>query len=166
MSASTTAIRRRERTMIQTILAATLIAGSLDITAAFISTYIRGNQPIKVLYYIASGVFGKDTAYNSGSGMAVLGLAIHYLIAFLFTLLLFFVYPTVKSFLKNKFLIGVLYGIFVWAMMNKIVLPMSNVPSFKPSLQSMIIACLILIFCIGIPIAWIVDTFYTRRTIK
>jgi hypothetical protein len=163
MSASTGAIRRHERTKFQTILSATLIAGSLDIIAAFISSYARGTHPIKVLYFIASGVFSKDIAYNNGVGMAALGLSFHYLIAFLFTLFLFFVYPSLKSFLKNKFLIGVLYGIFVWAVMNKIVVPLSNTPSFTPTTQSMIIGCSILIFCIGIPIAWIVDSFYSRR---
>ena len=99
MSASTATIRRYERTKLQTIVSATLIAGSLDITAAFISSYARGTYPIKVLYFIASGVFGKDIAYNNGVGMAVLVLCLHYLIAFLFTLLLFFVYSSVKSFL-------------------------------------------------------------------
>jgi hypothetical protein len=166
MPAPITVSKLHERTASQTILAATLIAGSLDIIAAFITAYIRGTQPIKVLYYIASGLFGRETAYNSGPGMAALGLALHYLIAFLFTLFLFFVYPSVKSFLKNKILIGFLYGIFVWAIMNKIVVPLSNTPPGKPTLQSMIIACAILIVCIGIPIAWIVDRFYSRRTIK
>jgi hypothetical protein len=147
----------------KTILAATLIAGSLDIIAAFISVYVRGVQPIRVLYYVASGVFGKEVAYNSGPKMAVYGLLFHYLIAFLFALFLFFVYPFLKSFLKNKILIGVVYGIFVWAVMNKIVVPLSNIPPSTPSVQSMIIACAILIVCIGIPMAWIVDRFYSAR---
>ena len=166
MPPPTTVRKLHEGTAFQTILAATLIAGSLDITAAFISVYVRGTHPIKVLYYVASGVFGRETAYNSGWGMALLGLIFHYLIALLFSLFLFFVYPSLKSWLKNKIFIGVLYGIFVWAIMNKIVVPLSNTPPGKPNLQSMIIACAILVVCIGIPIAWIVDRFYSRRTIQ
>lgn len=166
MPAPTSARKLHEGTALQTILAATLIAGSLDIFAAFISVYARGTQPIKVLYYIASGVFGKETAYNSGFGMAVLGLLFHYLIAFLFALFLFFVYPSLKSLLKNKILIGVLYGIFVWAVMNKVVVPLSNTPPAKPTLQSMIIAGSILIVCIGIPMAWIMNRFYSSRAVQ
>jgi len=166
MPASTPARKLREGTAFQTILAATLIAGSLDITAAFISVYVRGTHPIKVLYYISSGVFGKETAYNSGFGMAVLGLLFHYLITFLFAVFLFFVYPSLKSLLKNKILIGILYGLFVWAVMNKIVVPLSNTPPAKPTVQSMIIAASILIVCIGIPMAWIMNRFYLSRSIQ
>jgi magnesium-transporting ATPase (P-type) len=163
MPSTSRATKLNELTAAKTILAATLIAGSLDIIAAFISVYVRGVHPIKVLYYIASGVFGKETAYNSGVGMAVLGLIFHYLIAFLFTLFLFFIYPFLKSILKNKILIGVLYGIFVWAVMNKIVVPLSNTAPSTPTLKNMIIACVILILCIGIPLAWIVNKFYSSR---
>jgi len=166
MSPTSRAIKVNEISAAKTILAATLIAGSLDITAAFISVYVRGVHPIKVLYYIASGIFGKEVAYNSGTKMAVIGLLLHYLIAFIFTVFLFFVYPWLKSFLKNKILIGVLYGVFVWAVMNKVVLPLSNTPPATPTLQSMLIACAILIVCIGIPIAWIVNRFYAEHNIS
>jgi len=155
--------RLHEPSALKTILLATLIAGTLDILAAVVSYSINGGRPINILYFIASGVFGKEVAYRSGEWMAFVGLALHYLIAFLFSLFLFLVYPWVKSFLKNKILIGVLYGIFVWLVMNRIVLPLSNTAALPFKIKGAIIGCLILIFFIGLPIALIVDRHYSHR---
>ena len=163
MSSPSTAVRLHEPSALKTVLLATLIAGTLDITAAVIQFSINGGQPIKIGYYIASGVFGKEVAYGSGEWMALVGLFFHYVIAFIWSVFMFLVYPWVKRFLKNKVLIGVLYGIFVWVMMNRVVVPLSNTQKFPFKLQGAIIACLILIFCIGIPICLIVDRYYSRR---
>ena len=65
-------------------LIAGVIAGALDIAAAFIHAYLaRGTQPEQVLRYIASGVFGKEAA--NGNMMIVWGLLFHFLIAISFT---------------------------------------------------------------------------------
>ena len=48
------------------ILTTGLLAGTLDILAAFIQSYLMANVvPSTVLKYIASGVFGKS-AYSGG----------------------------------------------------------------------------------------------------
>lgn len=48
------------------IFKTTLLAGSLDITAACVNAYISNKiMPGRVLQYIASGIFGKD-AYAGG----------------------------------------------------------------------------------------------------
>jgi len=163
MATPSSAVRLHEPAAFQTILLATLIAGTLDITAAVINFSINGGKPINIFYFIASGVFGKEVAYGSGQWMAVVGLLFHYLIAFLFSLFLFLVYPWIKSFLRIKVLIGVLYGIFVWLVMNRIVLPLSNTPTIPFKIRGAIIGCLILIFCIGIPITFVVDRYYSNR---
>jgi hypothetical protein len=168
MSSTAATVRLHEPTAFKVILLATLIAGTLDITAATVTFMLNGGKdPIRIFYYIASGVFGRDIAYGSGKWMAVAGLLFHYLIAFLFSLFMFFVYPWIKSVLKNKILIGVLYGIFVWTVMNKLIVPLSNTPTpaNPPAIKQQLIQCLILIFCIGIPITWIVDRYYTKRPV-
>lgn len=164
MSTQTSTYKLHEPSAVRTIIASTLIAGSMDITAAIISFLANGGkEPIKIFYYIASGVFGRDIAYGSGQGMAFVGLLFHYVIAFIWSVFMFLVYPWVKSFLKNKILIGVLYGMFVWVVMNRVVLPISNTPPLPFRLKGAIIGCLILIFCIGMPITLIVDKFYSKR---
>jgi hypothetical protein len=166
MSRQASAHKIYEPSAAQTIVSATLIAGSLDIIAAIISFLANGNKdPIKIFYYIASGVFGKETAYGSGTWMAFLGLFLHYVIAFIWSVLLFLVYPWLKAFLKNKVVIGLLYGMFVWLIMNRVVLPISNTPALPFSIQGAIIGCLILMFCIGLPISLIVDR-YNRKIVS
>ena len=68
------------------IIKAGLIAGSLDIIAAFLNFYFKtGKNPTIVLKYTASAIFGKD-AVTGGNGMALTGLLLHYIIAFIFTI--------------------------------------------------------------------------------
>src|SRR5688500_17155151 len=72
-----------KRNFWRTILFSGLLVGSLDITAALVQFYIKtGKDPLIVLKYIASAVFGKD-AYAGGNKMAIYGLLFHFIIAFL-----------------------------------------------------------------------------------
>ena len=47
----------------QAILWGGLIAGALDITAAFVTSGLRGVGPIRILQAIASGLLGADSYY-------------------------------------------------------------------------------------------------------
>ncbi|MES2650238.1 MAG: hypothetical protein V4663_00790 [Bacteroidota bacterium] len=135
------------------IVKAGLIVGSLDIIAACIQFYSKTQKnPIVVLNFIASGVFGKD-AFTGGAKMAAFGLFFHYLIAFGFTLLFFILYPKIKPFIKSKLLLGTVYGLFIWLTMQFLIVPLSQAPAMKISFQSATIAIFILIVCIGIPLA-------------
>ena len=69
------------RKLLQPILIGGLIAGALDITYAFIFSYLRsGRTPAFVLQSVASGALGRR-AYEGGLKTAALGLAFHFLIA-------------------------------------------------------------------------------------
>jgi len=138
-----------------TILKAGLLVGTLDIAAAFANTWISsGTAPDVVLKFIASGVFGREEAFAGGWGMAAMGLLFHYLIAFSFTLFFFWIFPKVKTWIPNWVLLGVLYGILVWVVMNRLVVPLSNTPKGPFNLQSALINAAILIVCIGLPLAF------------
>jgi hypothetical protein len=145
------------------ILTAGFVAGALDIIAAFVNYYCKsGKNPLPILKFIASGVFG-TTALSGGVAMMVLGLVFHFLIAFGFTLFFFWLYPKIKIMATNKWITAIIYGFFVWAVMNFIILPLSRTPKmpFKPS--SAIIAMLILICMIGLPVTWIIGKYYERK---
>ena len=139
------------------------IAGTLDILSAFISYYLAtGTNPLKVLNYVASGAFGKTTAYAGGAGMALLGLLFHYLIAYAFTVFFFLLYPRLKLVVVNKFLMAVIYGLFTWLVMNKLVVPLSNiVPPATFNWGNAIKNMLILIFMIGLPISLGASKYYS-----
>ncbi|MGE5859094.1 MAG: hypothetical protein ACM34J_00975 [Ignavibacteria bacterium] len=76
-------LEKRNRFII--IVLTTLLAGSLDISAAFINSLVRaGTGPVKVLQYIASGLLGPE-AFSGGWMTAFFGLASHYFITFVWT---------------------------------------------------------------------------------
>jgi uncharacterized membrane protein YagU involved in acid resistance len=149
---------------ISKVLKSGFLVGTLDITAALLNFYIKtGKDPQLVLKYIASAVFGKEEAYGSGSIMSVYGLLFHYIIAFFFTIFFFLVYPKLKFLSYNKVLTGIGYGIFIWAVMQYLVLPLSKIGSTYPDLKSAIIAMSILIFCIGLPLSFIAGSKQSKQ---
>lgn len=149
--------------LFSTTTRAALIVGTFDISAAFLQYYIKtGKNPKNVLTYIASAVFGKH-AFAGGVKMIISGLLLHFLVAYIFTLLFFLAYPMANNLLKNKIIIAVLYGIFMWALMQYIVVPLTSAPRLTVTLTSAIIAILILIICIAIPLSYMAAKFYKKR---
>ena len=148
---------------IRIILRAGLVAGMLDALAATIMFMIRGGKdPAVVWKFVASGIFGKD-AFTGGSGMVVWGLVFHFCIALLWALVFFLIYPAVRRFISNTVLIGLLYGILVWLVMNLIMLPLSHVPAQPANPSGVLIGMGVLMMCIGLPIALIVHRHYSGR---
>lgn len=136
------------------ILKAGLLAGLLDITAAFINFYIRtGKNPLVILKFIASGVYG-SSALSGGTCMTVLGLLLHFLIALLFAALFFLLVARILPPASNKLSTGILYGIFIWLVMNLLVVPLSSAPKMPFNLPDAILNATILIICVGIPISY------------
>jgi len=84
----------------------------------------------------------------------------HYFIAFSFTLFFFLVYRKFKLSSVNPYLMALLYGLFVWAVMNLIVLPLSLLPSSPFSLQKTIVDMLILSVMIGLPVSLSAQRFF------
>ncbi|WP_460954043.1 DUF1440 domain-containing protein [Spirosoma litoris] len=135
------------------VLITGLIAGSLDFGAAVLLFVSQSKQnPSLLLKAISSAALGPK-AFRGGNEMVFLGLCFHYLIAFSWTALYFFVFPRVfpcGTILAN----AVVYGLFVWVIMNLIVLPLSKAEPrpFSPLMALVNIA--ILIMAIGLPCAY------------
>jgi hypothetical protein len=146
------------------ILKAGLIVGTFDILAAFIHYFIKtGDNPLNILKFIASGIMG-DEAFSGDKLVFVSGLILHYFIALAFTAYFFWLFPSLKFLVKNKILTGVIYGIFIWAVMNLLVVPLSKIPTRPINIPNAIIAASILIVCIGIPLSFMAANFYDNRT--
>ena len=134
-----------------------LIAGTLDILAAILiyAVILNKTTAIKILQSIASGAFHQE-AYTGGAQMALYGLLLHYLIALIFSWFYFTVYPYFSFLKKNVYRSGIIYGVFTWIVMNLVVLPVVfPVLPAKNFDFPLVLSILILIFCIGIPIALI-----------
>ncbi|MCC6461874.1 MAG: hypothetical protein IT260_15470 [Saprospiraceae bacterium] len=140
-----------------------LLVGTLDISAALIQYSIQtGKDPLNVLRFIASGVLGAD-AFAGGLPTAAFGLLLHFGIAFAFTAFFFWLYPRWTFLAQNWVLSGLLYGIFIWLVMNLLVLPLSRVPQGVFSLNKALVAVLILVCMIGLPLSWLATKKWPTR---
>jgi hypothetical protein len=151
--------KRNSHGLLKAIILTGLLAGTLDITSAVVASQV---PPIPVGRYIATGIFGRE-ALSGGVGMGVLGLFLHYVIAFSWTILFFLAYPKVSILSKNKIVVGLCYGIVVWLVMNLIVVPMSSVPRGPLQLRGIIINVSILMVMIGLPISIMAHRYYSAK---
>ena len=137
-----------------------LVAGTLDITAACVYSWIRANvSPVRVFQSVASGLLG-PSSYSGGAKTAVLGLALHFLIATTATALFYFASRRLRFMIERPVTWGLVYGVLVYLFMNFVVLPLSALPQRgTPPLSSRVINMLIIMFCVGLPISLIVRRF-------
>ncbi len=149
--------------LVRAIVKAGALAGTLDIIAACSFYAVRtGKSPLGVLELVASGVYG-SAAFSDNDWMAPAGLLIHYCIAYGWSSVFFIAYPKVALLGKNTLASGIFYGIFVWCMMNLVVLPLSRVQvaPFNPGRAA--VGALILVLCIGMPISILARRYHSRR---
>lgn len=145
------------------ILVTWLLAGTMDALAA--TFILAGGNGAGVFKYVASSFYGK-AAFNGGSDMVLQGLVIHYLIALAFTLFYFYLYPRF-AFLKRSIIISsILYGLFVWVVMNLFAVPLTRIGWRGMHAVPAILNAAILIFCIALPITLIASKYYTTKPIS
>jgi hypothetical protein len=138
----------------KTIAKAALLAGTLDITAAHVKyAAFGGTNPLAVLRFVASGLLGKE-ALSGGIGTALVGLAVHYVIATTWTGLFFLAYPHVPLLRRSVIASGLGYGCVVWCVMNLFVLPLTGAPALTYTPSRVALEMVILMLCIGLPVAW------------
>jgi uncharacterized membrane protein YagU involved in acid resistance len=141
-----------------------LIAGTLDICAAFLTAWWRaGVGPVRLLQSVASGLLG-SAAFTGGSKTAALGLALHFLIATIWTVVFYLASRKLRFLTERPIVIGLLYGIAVYLFMNFVVLPLSLVARRPATVSGRIIGVLTIMFCVGLPIVLIVRRFSANRS--
>jgi uncharacterized membrane protein YagU involved in acid resistance len=124
------------------------VAATLDATSAFI-TFGWGMPKA-----IAAGLLG-TSAVQGGTGVWLLGLALHFFILIV-AALLYGVASGRWSFLRVNYLVGgIYYGISIYLFMNLIVLPLSALPMPERPFKAlgMLEGLLAHIVLVGLPIA-------------
>ena len=140
------------------ILAGGLIAGTLDILAAFLNWGLKGARPERVLQGIASGWLGRD-AFSGGYATVVMGLAFHFLIAITAAAVFYFASRKIGFLLSNVWAAGALYGVLVYGFMYWVVIPLSRIQRGPFSWKGTIVAVITHVVCVGLPIALTVRRF-------
>jgi hypothetical protein len=139
--------------LIKVIAGAGLLVGTLDIATPLILNALHGVRPIRILQGIASGILGR-ASYNQGLRSAILGLLLHFFIAYTVTTI--YILASRKLPLSRRpFLCGTLYGISVYIVMNYVVLPLSKIGLRISPPIGVLIGVVTLIVCIGLPLAFI-----------
>lgn len=133
-----------------------LTCGVMDISAAFITWWPKGIAPSRILKGIASGLLGPE-AYNGGAGIAALGLAFHFLIAFSAATVFYFASRRLPFLTQRPVLSGISYGVAVYLVMYWIVMPLSRYRHRPFTLTSTTIAIVTHMVCVGLPIALVIS---------
>jgi hypothetical protein len=139
-----------------------LVAGVLDISYAIIFSYLRsGVAPARILRSVAAGVVGRDAARAGGWKLALLGLFLHFLNAFIIAAIFFCASLVLPMLIRHAVIWGLLYGIGAYFVMNYVVIPLSAIGpvSATPPLSVFLSGLAIHALGIGLPIA-----LFTRRS--
>jgi uncharacterized membrane protein len=131
-----------------------LIAGTLDITENLIFNAFRHITPVMIFQYIASGLTGR-WAFGAGMASVLLGVAIHYTIAFFWTAVYWVASRRMGVLIGRPVVCGLVYGAVVYLIMNFVVLPLTRVPHSRTAttVASRVSGVLALLFCVGVTVA-------------
>jgi Na+/alanine symporter len=130
-----------------------LIAGSLDLTQAFI--LFGWNIPLA----IAGGLLGAQ-AFQGGPGIYVLGVLLHFFIACSATAVYFVASRRLRFLTEHPLVCGLFFGVAVELVMRLIVLPLSALHARGPyQLQDLIQGLLVHMIVVGLPISFSVRRF-------
>ena len=135
-----------------------LIAGAMDITAAFVTWAPQGVSPIRILQGIASGLLG---AYSFAGGWktAALGLVCHFFIAFSAATVFYVASRKIIFMTRRPVASGILYGVAVYFVMYWIVLPLSSFHKGPFSWSATVIAIITHMVCVGTPISLVINRY-------
>lgn len=120
-----------------TVAIAGLLAGTFDISFAFIFYGRQGVDPASLLRGIASGVLGHG-AFTLGSWTIALGAALHFFIALCAAFIFWLASRRLPLLTRRPLLCGAAFGVAMYVAMHFIVLPLSRVHFRFPSLHNVI----------------------------
>jgi hypothetical protein len=129
-----------------------LVVGALDIGEVIVFYALRGVPPLNVLQSVASGLLGR-AAYGGGVRTALLGLALHFVIAFAVVAVYQLASRALPALARAPLAWGALYGLLVYGVMTYAVVPLSAALVGPPAPAATINGILIHVLGIGIPSA-------------
>jgi uncharacterized membrane protein YagU involved in acid resistance len=94
-------------------------------------------------------------SFQGGATTAALGLFLHFVIAFIWALIYYLASRQVVFLTARPVIAGLLYGEFVWVMMNCVVVPLSAIHRWPPRMDpaSIMTGPIGHLFLVGLPIA-------------
>jgi hypothetical protein len=151
---------------IKAILVGGLIAGALDLTYAIVISGFYGVNATTVLQSVASGLLGQH-AYEGGTGTAALGAVLHFVMMLIIAAIFVGVRRIGPSIVRERpALIGPLYGVAVYFVMNRVVIPLSAFPMKADYIPATFMSLAAHMLFIGWVIAWSAARFDGSSTAR
>jgi hypothetical protein len=136
-----------------------LIAGTLDLTQALL---LFG---AKIPLAIAAGLLGPQ-AFRGGAATYVLGVFLHFLIAFSAAAIYFAASRKLKFLIQHALVCGLFFGAAVELVMRLIVLPLSALHAMGPyAYRDLVQGLLVHMIVVGLPISFTVQRFAKRENV-
>jgi hypothetical protein len=108
-----------------------IFIAQLVIQSWLVYSILQQNPFIVVLQYIASGAIGVS-AFEGGTGTALLGVLFHLIISFVVAAVFILSADRIPLFQRYVIPASLLYGFGVWVVMHLIVTPLSAAPPVPP----------------------------------
>lgn len=150
---------------LRTILLAGFVAGAIDLIYVLPFCAFRGIAPTRVLQFIASGLLGR-ASFTGGMMTAALGFVLEFVIATGFAAAFYVFSRKFLLLVRHAVVCGILYGAFIYAFMNFVVVPLSAAPAGKPALVARLSDFAVHLVGIGLPIALITRRFAPGSGLK
>jgi hypothetical protein len=150
--------------MLKPIAFATLVAGTLDILFAIALTLFHGREPANMLRFVASGPF--PSATNMGTAGAILGLIVHFALMAVMATAFVLVVRGKPQMLRQPVLVGIVFGVATYVVMNLLVLPLRFPAAYPPRLMSVATQMFAHVVLVGLPFALIARAFYGTRSVS
>jgi len=129
-----------------------LIAATLDLSFALIFYGLHGSTPAGILTGIASALVG-PVAKTMGAWSVALGALLHYFICLCAAFVYLFASRSFPLLIQRPLLCGAGFGVAMYVFMHFVVIPLSRLPFFLPSMRSLIGELCSHIFLFGMVIA-------------
>ena len=145
---------------LRAITLATVTVGVLDGLDAIIFFGLRGATPTRIFQAIAAGILGRQAAVQGGLQTALLGVALHFVVAFGIVGTYYLASLKIRALTTHPVICGAIYGVLAYLTMNYVIIPLSAIGPGGPAHPLPVVAngVLIHIFGVGIPTAFIIRT--------
>ena len=138
---------------LQAIAAGGLAVAVLDAVDALVAYKLAyGMSPLAIYQFVASGLLGQG-AYAGGVPAALLGLLVHFLIAFTAAAVFVLASERLPRLRREAVAWGLGYGLVVFLVMGFVVIPLSRIPPSTPTLALLLNGVIGHALLVGLPIA-------------
>lgn len=153
-------VRRSAR--VRAIVAGGLAAAVLDAADALVAYKLAfGMTPLAIYQFVASGLLGQS-AYAGGAATGLLGLAVHFLVAFVAAAVFVLASERLPQLRRDAVGWGLAFGVGVFGVMNVVVIPLSRIGASVPSLALVLNGVIGHALLVGLPIALAARRFLGR----